>query len=61
MPYADPSSGLLLGADYIGHDVLSRVLYGGRTVITLALAATVIGVGLGATLGLTAGYARRSD
>jgi peptide/nickel transport system permease protein len=39
---------------------LSRVLYGGRTVIVLALAATIIGVGLGAGLGLIAGYARRS-
>jgi len=60
MPYASPSSGLPLGADYLGHDVLSRVLCGGRTVIGLALVATVIGVGLGATLGLVAGYARRS-
>ena len=23
-----------LGTDYLGHDVLTRVLYGGRTVIT---------------------------
>ena len=36
-----------LGTDYIGHDVLTRVLYGGRTVIVLALAATVIGLVLG--------------
>jgi peptide/nickel transport system permease protein len=48
-----------LGSDYIGHDVLTRVLYGGRTVILLSLAATVIGLGLGVTLGLITGYARR--
>jgi peptide/nickel transport system permease protein len=48
-----------LGSDYIGHDVLTRVLYGGRTVILLALAATVIGLVLGVTLGLITGYARR--
>ncbi len=50
---------LWLGSDYIGHDVLTRVLYGGRTVIVLALAATAIGLVLGVTLGLITGYARR--
>ena len=40
-----------LGTDYIGRDVLTRVLYGGRTVISLALAATVIGSSLGVSLG----------
>jgi peptide/nickel transport system permease protein len=58
-PFARPTSTLWLGADYVGRDVLSRVLDGGRTVLSLALAATVIGVGLGATLGLIAGYAKR--
>jgi len=58
-PFSSPSAGIWLGSDYIGHDVLTRVLYGGRTVITLALAATVIGLGMGVTLGLITGYARR--
>lgn len=58
-PFAGPSSTAWLGTDYLGHDVLTRVLYGGRTVITLALAATVIGLALGVTLGLITGYARR--
>jgi len=58
-PFSAPSSDAWLGTDYIGRDVLTRVLYGGRTVITLALAATVIGLGLGVTLGLITGYARR--
>ncbi|HEX5375434.1 MAG TPA: ABC transporter permease [Solirubrobacterales bacterium] len=58
-PFAAPSADALLGSDYIGHDVLTRVLYGGRTVITLALAATVIGLIAGVVLGLIAGYARR--
>lgn len=60
MPYAGSSAKIPLGADYLGRDVLTRVLYGGRTVITLSLAATVIGVGLGLTLGLIAGFSRRS-
>ncbi len=58
-PFSGPSDVALLGTDYIGHDVLTRVLYGGRTVITLALAATVLGLVAGVTLGLIAGYARR--
>ena len=58
-PFSPPSAKAVLGSDYIGHDVLTRVLYGGRTVIILAVAATVIGLVLGVTLGLIAGYARR--
>jgi peptide/nickel transport system permease protein len=58
-PFASPSSTSWLGTDYVGRDVLSRVLHGGRTVLTLALAATLIGVGLGALLGLVAGYGTR--
>jgi peptide/nickel transport system permease protein len=58
-PNQAPSAKAWLGTDYIGHDVLSRVLYGGRTVISLALAATVVGLALGVALGMIAGYARR--
>jgi peptide/nickel transport system permease protein len=58
-PFSSPSDVAVLGTDYIGHDVLTRVLYGGRTVITLALAATTLGLVVGVTLGLISGYARR--
>ncbi len=59
-PFSPPAPPeMWLGSDYIGHDALTRVLYGGRTVILLSLAATVIGLGLGVTLGLITGYARR--
>jgi peptide/nickel transport system permease protein len=58
-PYAGPSAKAWFGADNIGRDVLSRVLWGGRTVIGLALAATVIGLVLGVGLGMISGYARR--
>ena len=61
-PFSPPAiPKMWLGSDYIGHDVLTRVLYGGRTVILLALAATVIGLVLGVTLGLITGYARGID
>ncbi|MCZ7661509.1 MAG: ABC transporter permease [Thermoleophilia bacterium] len=58
-PFSGPSAGTVLGVDYIGHDVLSRVLWGGRTVLGLAIAATIIGLVLGVSFGLIAGYARR--
>jgi peptide/nickel transport system permease protein len=59
-PFSSPAiPKMWLGSDYLGRDVLTRVLYGGRTVILLALAATLIGLSLGVTLGLITGYARR--
>ena len=42
-----PSAAHLLGTDNIGRDTLSRVLYGGRQSILLALAATVLSMLLG--------------
>lgn len=57
-PFASPSAVARLGTDNIGRDVLSRVLYGGRSVLVLSLAATAIGLVLGVTFGLFAGYAR---
>ena len=56
--YSGPSAKALLGTDGIGRDVFSRVLCGGRTVIGLALAATVLGMIIGVGLGLLAGYSR---
>lgn len=57
-PYAKPSSVAVFGSDTLGRDVLSRVLYGGRSVLILGFIATAIGMVLGITLGLFAGYAR---
>jgi peptide/nickel transport system permease protein len=47
-----------LGTDNLGRDVLSRFLWGGRSVLGLAAAATAIGVVLGVAVGLLAAYAR---
>jgi peptide/nickel transport system permease protein len=51
-----PGSGYLLGGDNLGRDVLSRVLHGGWVLILLALAATAIGLVVGAVAGLLAAY-----
>jgi len=51
-----PSVQALLGGDYLGRDVLSRVLAGGWVLLVMAVAATVIGVSFGAFQGIEAAY-----
>jgi peptide/nickel transport system permease protein len=58
IPYSRPSAAFPLGTDYLGHDVLSRVLWGGRSVVWMAFAAATLGVAAGAAIGLLAGYSR---
>jgi peptide/nickel transport system permease protein len=48
----------IFGTDYLGQDVLSRFLYGGRSILWLAVTSTAIGVVLGVAIGLIAAYAR---
>lgn len=45
-----------LGADQLGRDVLSRIIYGARLSLSLALVAITVGTIFGTTVGLTAGY-----
>ena len=62
LPFAKPSSQFPLGGDYLGRDVLSRVLNGGWELLLMAAAATVIGVSVGAAAGMSAAYLRgKSD
>jgi peptide/nickel transport system permease protein len=58
IPYGHPSGSTLLGTDYLGHDVLSNFLWGGRSILGLSAAATVIGLVLGVSIGLVAAYSR---
>jgi peptide/nickel transport system permease protein len=47
----------VLGTDYLGQDVLSRVMYGGREILVIALFGTLLGMVLGTAIGVVAAYA----
>ena len=53
-PFSDEG---LLGTDYLGQDVLSRVMYGGREILVIAVLGTVLGMALGIAIGVVAAYA----
>ena len=55
-PLSDGSGHYLLGGDRLGRDVFSRMVYGSRTVMAIAPAATIFAFMVGVTLGLPAGY-----
>jgi peptide/nickel transport system permease protein len=52
-------AGTVFGTDYFGQDVLSRFLYGGRSILLLAALSTALALVLGVTVGLVAAYNRR--
>jgi len=54
----EPGSGIpfYFGADNLGRDLFSRMVYGSRFVLTIAPAATLVAFMVGITLGLPAGY-----
>lgn len=54
-----PGGGFLLGTDFLGRDVLSRLLYGGRSVLLYATLATLLAYAGGLLVGVAAGYLRR--
>ena len=51
-----PSEKHWFGTDQIGRDTLSRVIYGSRTSLTVALGAVLFGTTVGALWGLACGY-----
>jgi peptide/nickel transport system permease protein len=55
---AGTASGHLLGGDLNGRDMLSRLLWGGRTTLVICTVAVLIGFVIGGVLGLLAGYFR---
>jgi peptide/nickel transport system permease protein len=52
--WAPSSAHMLLGADQIGRDMLSRLIYGARMTIGIAAATTALSFLIGITLGFTA-------
>jgi peptide/nickel transport system permease protein len=58
LTHPTPSGAHWLGTDHLGRDILSRVLWGARTVLTVAPLAVLGAAILGSLLGLTAGYYR---
>ncbi|QWW66962.1 ABC transporter permease [Rhizobium sp. WYJ-E13] len=56
---AAPTGGVFwLGTDKLGRDILSRLIYGARTVVIFSTLATVTAYVVGVVLGLVAGYWR---
>jgi len=54
----EPGQIFLLGTDHLGRDILSRIIYGSRTVMIYAPLATVCAYLVGILMGLPGGYFR---
>jgi peptide/nickel transport system permease protein len=58
LAFGKPSGQFLLGGDFLGRDVLSRVLDGGWVLLIMAACATALGIVGGAAAGVSAAYLR---
>ncbi|NUR76785.1 MAG: ABC transporter permease [Thermoleophilia bacterium] len=58
LPLQHASRQFPLGTDGLGRDVLSRVLWGGRSIVGLSVLATSLAYAAGASIGLLAGYTK---
>jgi peptide/nickel transport system permease protein len=56
MSLAHPSAEHLLGSDFMGRDMFSRIVYGARISLAVGLGSTALGCILGVMLGLASGY-----
>jgi len=57
-----PSRAHWLGTDDLGRDLLTRIVYGGRTSLTVGIVSVVLALSVGTLLGLVAGfYGRWAD
>src|SRR5262245_13958198 len=53
---ARPGGAHVLGADFMGRDVLARIIYGARISLAVGAGATVLGCLIGVTIGLLSGF-----
>lgn len=57
-PYAPWGKEFIFGTDHIGRDILSRMIYGARNTVGIAVATTIISFLIGGSLGLAAAINR---
>ncbi len=56
-----PSAEAWFGSDFLGRDVLARVVSGARISLVVGLAVAVVAISVGLVLGMVAGYVRALD
>jgi peptide/nickel transport system permease protein len=56
-----PSAEIWFGTDFLGRDVLARVIHGARISLVVGIAVALVAVVIGLFLGLIAGYMRALD
>ncbi|MEO1362798.1 MAG: ABC transporter permease, partial [Pseudomonadota bacterium] len=58
-PFSPPGEqGFLLGTDYLGRDLLSMIINGARVSLLIGLAAALVSIFIGVTVGALAGFYR---
>ena len=55
-PMTPPGTDAVLGTDYLGRDVLTGMVYGGRATLLVGVVAAVLSMAIGLTVGALAGY-----
>jgi len=55
-PMTPPGADAMLGTDYLGRDVLTGMVYGGRATLLVGVVAAVLSMAIGLTVGALAGY-----
>ncbi|MCH9046454.1 MAG: ABC transporter permease [SAR324 cluster bacterium] len=54
--YERPGEGFVLGADFMGRDILSRLIYGARVSLSVAMMGALLSFAIGVAYGVTAGH-----
>lgn len=56
VPFSSPSAKHLMGTDNLGRDVFSRIIYGAKVVMAVALLSSAFSAAVGIPLGLLSGF-----